>query len=890
MPGLFKRWSKAGSGSVQAAEPAAAGAANTSTGPSQVTTVHALPEQDEYTHDGDEQDEEEQVESDDDEEDLFKFTRPQTGQTQSEGGFNQNHGQLADRLGVAYTNDEPQRGGTAITTASSQITARRYPRRGATGASRSSNLARPDTGIAHNENISTDASDDVVVVTPPQQYSADVPTSVSPPSEVSPPGTTEAQRIAKQYKLNDHTVTLPSAAVTAIGGLHHRRQGYAYPTSPIHTAGLQEAAALRNTAAHPHGCRTPTPVIELAEDEFHAASDLARQTSRTRNDTDPQPPTYHSGMTYGSGRELGDLASLTSSQFDATRSVASTQTTHQKLFTPIDAVYDNEKLDYDGTTIATPTNAYSRKRHPNTFEMAELGNGSGAPGTGSTFPTSSFFANGRHHFASVRGHTAASGIDDKITLSAFQLDEEDSPYPEVAASVSNYDDPNMPCCTFRAIFLGLLFTMCGAAFNFFFLVRQPSPMLTPITVQVLAYPAGKLLDRILPVTDYRVPKWLQRLGLPQTFSLNPGPFNVKEHAVITIMANVSISPSYALNTSITLDHFYLVPKGIGFDLLFTISTSFIGFSFAGMCRRFLVWPASVIWPQNLVTCTLFNTFHAEEDDPLNGTSRFRMFLYISCGAFCWYFLPGFIFSAMSWFSFVCWIWPEHRIVNQLFGVASGLGMSAISLDWTQIAYVCSPLFVPWFAIVNIFVGFVFIYWFIVPLIYYTNVWNFAYLPISSDANFDRFGMPYNVSAVITPDIHIDEAAYMAYSPLFISTTFAVVYALSFVLMTALVAHTALYHGAAIWRKFRHVKTEEEDVHAKLMRNYPEVPDWWYAAIFIVFAGVAIAAIEGYKTDLPVWALLLAVLIPAIYILPGGFVYSITAQLVSRVCRVQPCSC
>jgi hypothetical protein len=36
-----------------------------------------------------------------------------------------------------------------------------------------------------------------------------------------------------------------------------------------------------------------------------------------------------------------------------------------------------------------------------------------------------------------------------------------------------------------------------------------------------------------------------------------------------------------------------------------------GFGLAGLCRRFLVWPASMVWPQNLVACTLLNTLHAE---------------------------------------------------------------------------------------------------------------------------------------------------------------------------------------------------------------------------------------------------------------------------------------
>lgn len=110
-------------------------------------------------------------------------------------------------------------------------------------------------------------------------------------------------------------------------------------------------------------------------------------------------------------------------------------------------------------------------------------------------------------------------------------------------------------------------------------------------------------------------------------------------------------------------------------------------------------------------------------------------------------------------------------------------------------------------------------------------------------------MPYNVTQVITPDIKIDEDAFRAYSPLFVTTTYAVVYALSFCLSSSAVVHTILYHGKEIWGKFRSSKSEEEDVHAKLMRNYPEVPDWWYALVFLTFTGLAVVAVEVSYFDL-----------------------------------------
>lgn len=82
--------------------------------------------------------------------------------------------------------------------------------------------------------------------------------------------------------------------------------------------------------------------------------------------------------------------------------------------------------------------------------------------------------------------------------------------------------------------------------------------------------------------------------------------------------------------------------------------------------------------------------------------------------------------------------------------------------------------------------------------------------------------------------------------------------------------------------FRKIRVEADDIHAKLMRNYPEVPDWWYLIAFCVYFALAIVAVEVWDTDVPVWALLLSILLPIIYIMPSGFIFAMTGQGVSRV--------
>jgi len=107
---------------------------------------------------------------------------------------------------------------------------------------------------------------------------------------------------------------------------------------------------------------------------------------------------------------------------------------------------------------------------------------------------------------------------------------------------------------------------------------------------------------------------------------------------------------------------------------------------------------SEVWPSNLVACTLFNTLHAKSYGGMGargGISRERFFLYVCAASMCWYFLPGYLFQALSYFSWVCWIAPDNIVVNQLFGYVSGLGMSSITFDWAQIAYLGEHVVIEW---------------------------------------------------------------------------------------------------------------------------------------------------------------------------------------------------
>jgi hypothetical protein len=114
--------------------------------------------------------------------------------------------------------------------------------------------------------------------------------------------------------------------------------------------------------------------------------------------------------------------------------------------------------------------------------------------------------------------------------------------------------------------------------------------------------------------------------------------------------------------------YYKVNWGFGFNFCLALATQITGFGFAGLFRRLLIKPASLIWPQTLVTSTLLNTLHAEEDfqGGVGTFSRYRWFMWVSFGAFIWHWLPGYLFTGLSYFSFICWAAPSEYNIQDDF--------------------------------------------------------------------------------------------------------------------------------------------------------------------------------------------------------------------------------
>ncbi|SAL98480.1 hypothetical protein [Absidia glauca] len=440
-------------------------------------------------------------------------------------------------------------------------------------------------------------------------------------------------------------------------------------------------------------------------------------------------------------------------------------------------------------------------------------------------------------------------------------EEEDSPIEEVRSVVPNTDDPTLPVYTFRMWFLGIVFTGVLGFVNQFFWYRKNAMTISTLVVQLLSFPLGKLMEKTIPSSRF----------------FNPGPFNMKEHVLITTMSNCASQTAYAIDILTIQKLFYLQDMGWGGGILLIWTTQFLGYGMAGVLRPYLVYPAAMVWPSNLSQISLFRSLHVV-DKNWTGPSRFQWFLYMFAGMFVYYWLPGYFFTVLTFFSWACWISPNNVVLGQLTGGANGLGMLAISFDWeTIVSFLQSPLIVPWWAIANVAVGFVIVAWIITPALYYTNVWDAKTFPILTQQLFTADGQPWNNSLVLTPEKFLDEAAYAQYGPMRMSTFFAITYGIGFAGVTSVLTHTFLFHGKEIMRQFRASREDNEDIHHKLMRVYPEVPGWWYYVIFVISFGVSFAVCYCFKVELPWWGMFFAVALAAIFVLPVGIIQAITNQ-------------
>ncbi|CAM8901438.1 unnamed protein product [Rhodiola kirilowii] len=462
-------------------------------------------------------------------------------------------------------------------------------------------------------------------------------------------------------------------------------------------------------------------------------------------------------------------------------------------------------------------------------------------------------------------------------LSGAEDDNDESPVEEVRLTVTNTDDPTLPVWTFRMWFLGLISCALLSFLNQFFAYRTEPLIITQITVQVAVLPIGHFMAAIIPRTKFRIPGCGER-----SFSLNPGPFNMKEHVLISIFANAGSAfgsgSAYAVGIVTIIKAFYKRKISFIAGWILIITTQVLGYGWAGLLRKYVVEPAQMWWPSTLVQVSLFRALHEKDEQRM---SRANFFVIALICSFSWYLMPGYLFTTLSNISWVCWIFSKSITAQQIGSGMKGLGLGALTLDWTVVAsFLFSPLICPFFAIANVFAGYVLIVYVVTPIAYWGfGLYDAQTFPIFSSHLFTAEGTAYNISAIVNDKFELDIQSYKDQGRIHLSMFFALTYGFGFATIAATLTHVALFYGREIYDRFRASYTGKEDIHTRMMRKYPDIPSWWFYLLLVLSFAVSLVACVFLNDEIqmPWWALIFACAMAFVFTLPISIITATTNQ-------------
>ncbi|KAK9452455.1 OPT oligopeptide transporter protein-domain-containing protein [Dipodascopsis uninucleata] len=460
-----------------------------------------------------------------------------------------------------------------------------------------------------------------------------------------------------------------------------------------------------------------------------------------------------------------------------------------------------------------------------------------------------------------------------------------SPYAEVRAVTDIEDDENEAVETFRMYLVGIIWTIIGTGVNTFFYPRFPNIQLSAAAVQIFVYPSGRIMELILPKKSIGIGKW--------KFNLNPGPWTYKEQVTSTMMVSVTIAGAYFTQYNIfsqRLPQFYNNDYiSVGYQFLMCFSSQFFGLGMAGVMRRFVIYPIKQMWPTTLPTLALNRALvqKNQKGEVINGWSitRYRLFVYAFVGMVIYYWLPGYLFQALSVFNWMTWIAPNNHNLAAVTGSTLGLGVNPIpSFDWNIANNVYSNVVsVPFFSYLQQYIGAA-IGTVLVCIFYFKNIYWSAYMDINHNGALDNTNQEYNISKILTNGL-LDNEKYQKYSPPYYSAGYLLVYGSSWLAVPLSLLYPVFEEWRTLWDAtkdfwfaIRHPKTKitahKYDPFMRSMSKYKEVPDLWYLAITIISFVLAAISLSIYPTNTPVWSLVIVALADAVCLPPLGIIQGV----------------
>ena len=271
------------------------------------------------------------------------------------------------------------------------------------------------------------------------------------------------------------------------------------------------------------------------------------------------------------------------------------------------------------------------------------------------------------------------------------------------------------------------------------------------------------MARALPHTTIRVP-WTKF-----SFSLNPGPWSIKEHVLVTLAAASGATGNLAW-TPISLAQLYYNDKMPAVACIFFMwAIVWLGYSLAALARQFLLYDPIYPWPQALMQTSLFETFKKSEEGSKLGRKQMHVFLWTLLGVTAWQFLPEYAFPFLSSLSFLCWVAPRNPVANFIGAGLGGMGFLNLSLDWSTIStQYGNPMLNPFWTSAVLFASYVVSCWILLPAAKWGNLGGWHHR-LMSNRLFQENGTKYPVESLMGPNFTFNETAYEQLGPIYMGT-------------------------------------------------------------------------------------------------------------------------
>ncbi|TFK24179.1 peptide transporter MTD1 [Coprinopsis marcescibilis] len=445
--------------------------------------------------------------------------------------------------------------------------------------------------------------------------------------------------------------------------------------------------------------------------------------------------------------------------------------------------------------------------------------------------------------------------------------------------ISLEDDPTLGAFTFRMWFLGIGLSCFGSVLGQIFYFRPQTVFVSQLFIQIIAYILGRVLEEIIPGTGNVHPKLKMKDNWFWRF-MNPGPFNIKEHVAITIFASTAADSALAISIFAADDLYYGIQPSAAVGIFTLIGSQLMGYGIGGLMRSFLVYPTYIVFPNLLPTVQLFDALHRGKKIILQ-KKRVKFFWLVFIGIFVWEWFPEYIAPTLVGISVFCLANRNSPWFTRIFGGAAGnegLGAFALCLDWNYVGSgggSMGALFTPLSTQLSLYCGTA-ICMIAFCACFAMNVWEGQRFPFLSQALFYLNGTRFNQLSILDENLRLDPAKLAVQGLPWFASSQVLAKIGHNLAIGATITHVLIWYGKDIVSAIRkHRAGQSYDPHLSKMKVYPEVPFWWYIAMFVSSFAMAMSTIYAAKSGLPWWGLIVAIILATIFLPFVITVYAIT---------------